>query len=103
MTIARIISAAERANHQFSPVHGSPEDNCAVLKELALDTLRAIHGLVEESGGDPDIIKTWIDGVPSDLDYAFADCIERASEPDYTDVIRPRYGLIRLLVEGTAS
>lgn len=80
MSFNRIISAAERAKPQFSPVHGSPEDNCAVLKEMALDMLRALHGLVEEAGGDPDIITTWIEGVPSDLDYAFRDEIERWSE-----------------------
>lgn len=97
MSFNRIISAAERAKPQFSPVHGKPEDNRDVLKEMALDMLRALHGLVEEAGGDPDIITTWIEGVPSDLDYAFRDEIERRSET--VTMFRPRRGL-GMLVRG---
>lgn len=100
MTFNRIISAAERAKPQFSPVHGKPEDNRDVLKEFALDAMRALASLVEEAGGDASYIQSYAESLVDDLEYAFADQVERASETDYTHMFRRRYGLVRELVRG---
>lgn len=100
MSFNRIISAAERAKPQFSPVHGKPEDNRDVLKEFALDAMRALAALVEEAGGDNDYIQPYLEGLQDDLDHCFRKTIEHASEPDFTDVFRARPGLRSKLVEG---
>lgn len=86
-----IARSARKAQSQYDALNGSPEDNSAVLREMAADIFRAFYGLVEDAGGDPDIISTWIDGVPSDLDYAFADVIERREET--VAMFKPRRGL----------
>ncbi|MEX2739957.1 hypothetical protein AB3480_00660 [Rhizobium mongolense] len=85
-----IIQAAEAARSQFS-ILSTEADNAEVLKEMATKIFRAFYGLVEDANGDPDIISTWIDGVPSDIDYAFADVIERREEN--VTMFRPRRGL----------
>lgn len=100
MSFDRIVSAAERAKPQFSPVHGKPEDNRDVLKEFALDAMRALAALVEEAGGDASYIQPYAERIVDDLEYAFADQIDRASEPDFTDVFKERPGLRNKLVEG---
>lgn len=90
MSFQAIIDATNRTRIQFD-ANGSPEDNRDVLKELAIDFFRAFSGLVEDAGGDTDIIKTWLDGVPSDLDYAFGDAIEKHGEN--VTMFKPRRGL----------
>ncbi len=100
MSFNRIISAAERAKPQFSPVHGKPEENRDVLKEFAMDAMRALAALVEDAGGDASYIQPYAESLVDDLDYAFADQVEHASEPDFTDVFKARPGLRNKLVEG---
>lgn len=102
MSFNAITEAANRAKMQFD-ANGSSEENRDVLKEMAIDFFRAFFGLIEDAGGDPDIIRTWLDGVPSDLDYAFADRIERDGEQS-ADVamFRPRPGLLSLIVRGAS-
>lgn len=99
MSFNRIISAAERAKPQFSP-DGNPEENMDVLKEFALDTMRALSSIVEEAGGDASYIQSYAESLIDDLDCAFAAQIEHASEPDYVDVFMPRPGLRNQLVRG---
>jgi hypothetical protein len=101
MSFQAITRAAEKANLQFDHLHGSPEDNCAILKELAVDIFRAFSGLVEDAGGDPDYILSWKDGVADDLDKAFMDRIERDGEQSAeVAMFRPRPGLLSLIVRG---
>ena len=100
MAFHQIEKAAKRASPQFDALHGSPENNCAVLKEMAIDMMRALSALVEEAGGDADYIESYVDGIADDLDRAFGDKIEFGSEPDYADVFKPRAGLLGLIVRG---
>ena len=100
MSFNRIISASERAKPQFSPVHGKPEDNRDVLKEMALDMMRALTALVEDAGGDASYIEPYTESLVDDLNYAFAGAIDRASERDFTNVFKARPGLRNKLVEG---
>lgn len=99
MTFPRLEASISRARPQYDP-DGSAEDNRDVLKELALDMMRAFSTLVSEAGGDADYIQSYAESLVDDLDRCFAGTIERGSEPGYTNVFRPRYGLVRELVRG---
>ena len=80
MSLSRIITAAQRAEPQFSPVHGKSTDNRDVLKELALEIMRQFTALVEEAGGDASYIQPYEGSLVDDLSHAFAGEIERAAE-----------------------
>lgn len=100
MSFSRIITAAQRAEPQFSPVHGKSTDNRDVLKELALEIMRQFTALVEEAGADASYIEPYAESLVDDLEHAFRTTVEQSSTPDYASVFRPRYGLVRQLVEG---
>lgn len=100
MSFTSIIKSAERAQPQFSPVRGNAADNRDVLKEMALDMMRALTALVEEAGGDASYIEPYTESLVDDLNYAFAGAIDRASERDFTNVFKARPGLRNKLVEG---
>jgi hypothetical protein len=84
-----IISAAQKAQAQFSVTQGKQSDNEEVVREFAIEAMKAIAGLVFEAGGDPDYVETWIDGIGNDIDLSF----QSAREPVVTPVFRPRRGL----------
>lgn len=99
MTFPRLEASISRARPQYDP-NGSAEDSRDVLKELAIDMMRALSTLVSEAGGDASEIEAYQESLVDDLDRCFAGIIERSSEPDFVDVFRPRYGLVRELVRG---
>lgn len=91
-----IILSAQKAAAQFSVAHGKQSDNEEVVREFAIEAMKAIAGLVFEAGGDPDYVETWIDGISNDIDLSF----QSAREPVVTPVFRPRRGLGQKIVEG---
>jgi hypothetical protein len=88
--------AVQKARSQFSVLHSTQEDNEAVVREFAVEAMKAIAGLVFEAGGDPEYAETWIDGIANDIDLSF----QSAREPVVTPVFRPRRGLGLTLVDG---
>lgn len=74
---------------QFSVVQGKQSENEEVVREFAIEAMKAIAGLVFEAGGDPDYVETWVDGIANDIDLSF----QSAREPVVTPVFRPRRGL----------
>lgn len=66
-----IIIAAQKAQAQFSVIHGSQADNEDVIRELAGDLMKAIADLVYDAGGDADYAESWVDGLPNDIDLSF--------------------------------
>ncbi|PDT15869.1 hypothetical protein CO670_15340 [Rhizobium sp. J15] len=95
-SIETIITAAQKAQAQFSVIHGSQTDNEEIVKELAVEMMKALSGLVYDAGGDPDYLEPWIDGIADDIDRSF----QSAREPVVTRMFRPRRGLGSVLVKG---
>jgi hypothetical protein len=65
-----IIEAAQKARAQYS-VLGRQSDNAEVLKELSVELVTAIAGLVHRAGGDNDYLEPWVEGVSDDIDRCF--------------------------------
>lgn len=91
-----LILAAQKADAQFSVIHGKQSDNEEVVRELAIEAMKALAGLVFDAGGDPDYLETWVDGIANDIDLSF----QSMREPVVTKVFRPRRGLGSVLVRG---
>lgn len=91
-----IILAAQKAQAQFSVIQGTQGDNEDVVREFAIEMMKALAGLVFDAGGDPDYVEPWVEGIGNDVDLAF----QSASEPVVTPVFKPRRGLGLTLVEG---
>jgi hypothetical protein len=91
-----IILSAQKAAAQFSVTQGKQSENEEVVREFAIEAMKAIAGLVFEAGGDPDYVETWVDGIANDIELSF----QSAREPVVTPVFRPRRGLGLTLVEG---
>lgn len=84
-----IILSAQKAAAQFSVTQGKQRDNEEVVREFAIEAMKAIAGLVFEAGGDPEYAETWIEGISNDIELSF----QSAREPVVTPVFRPRRGL----------
>lgn len=91
-----IILAAQTAQAQFSVLHGKQSDNEEVVREFAVEMMKALAGLVFDAGGDPDYVEPWVEGIGNDVDLAF----QSASEPVVTPMFKARRGLGNDLVQG---
>lgn len=89
-------SAVRSLRAQFSVIHGRQSDNEEVVREFAVEMMKALAGLVFDAGGDPDYVDPWVEGIANDVDLAF----QSASEPVVTPMFKPRRGLGLALVEG---
>jgi hypothetical protein len=94
--IDNLAAAVSSLRAQFSVTQGKQSDNEEVVREFAVEAMKAIAGLVFEAGGDPEYAETWIEGIASDIDLSF----QSAREPVVTPVFRPRRGLGQKIVEG---
>ncbi|MEH2695626.1 hypothetical protein GFL93_12620 [Rhizobium leguminosarum bv. viciae] len=93
-----IIIAAQKAQEQFSVIHGTQEDNAEIIKELSKAFIGSISELVHAAGGDNGYIEPWSDGVEDDIDR----CFFSANNPIPADVFKPRAGLLKLIVKGAS-
>lgn len=86
---ADIITAAQKAQAQFSVIHGRQSDNEEVVRELAADLMNALAGIVYDAGGS-DYMDGWAEKLVNDIDLSF----QSAAEP-VNQVFRRRFGLVR--------
>lgn len=89
-------AALDAAKAQFSIINSSQDDNEEVVREFAVEMMKALAGLVFDAGGDPDYLEPWVEGVANDVDLAF----QSASEPVVTPMFKARRGLGNDLVQG---
>lgn len=91
-------AAVSSLRAQFSVTQGKQSDNEEVVREFAIEAMKAIAGLVFEAGGDPEYVNTFVDSIGDDVDR----CFYSAKNPIPTDVFKPRSGLLTLIVKGAS-
>jgi len=91
-----IITAAKKADAEFSVIHGTQEDNEAVVREFAITVMKELSGLVSVAGGNPEYINTFVDSIGDEVDR----CFYSAKNPIPADMFKPRPGMLKLIVLG---
>jgi hypothetical protein len=91
-----IISAAQKAQAQFSVLHSTQEDNIEVLQEFADTFMAELQQLVWQAGGNSEPLTPIVEGIRDDIELCFFAENNSVAVP----VFKPRAGLLKLIAQG---